>query len=49
MAQKRHCAQNSKYYRKSMSLQLAACVAGGNSPDAYASDLFKPSKASGSL
>jgi len=27
-----------------MNLPLAVCVAGGNSPDAYARELFKPSK-----
>jgi len=44
MAQKARCAQKSKNCRKSMSLPLAACAASHNSSDAYARELFKPSK-----
>jgi len=44
MAQKPRCAEKSKNCRKSMSLPLAACAASDNLPDAYATELFKPSK-----
>jgi len=44
IAQKPRCAQKSKNCRKNMSLPLAACAVGDNSPDAYAKELFKPSK-----
>jgi len=44
MAQKPRFAQKSKNCRKSMSLQLAACVASYNSPDANARELFRPPK-----
>jgi len=44
MAQKPRFAQKSKKRRKSMSLALATCAVGYNSPREYASELFEPSK-----
>jgi len=44
MTQKPRFAQKSKNCRKIMSLLLTACAAYDNLPDAYARELFKPSK-----
>ena len=49
LSQKPHCAQKSKKCRKSVSLPLTACVAGDNSPDANAREVFKSSKDSWNL
>jgi len=44
MAQNSRFAQKSKNCRKSMSLPLTTCAAVITRPEAYARELFKPSK-----